>query len=291
MLCLGGETEAIHEPFNPDLYHTWLSQPVSRWFQYVDPDCEPPFAGDVARVLAFRPSLPAMLRRSSGGRAVVGVAREGLKACRGRMMARRPLLKDPIAFFAAEWFAASFDANIVVLVRHPAAFASSLKRLDWTFDFTNLAAQPQLVERHLWPYRHELEEASRGHLDVIDQASLLWRVINHTALTYRREHPDWSILRYEDVAADPVAAYRSLYEVLGLTWSDRAERGIARYTSTSNTADVPDGDRGGVRRDSRRAIWTWTSRLTDAEIARVRMATADVADEFYDADSWRPPAM
>lgn len=41
----------------------------------------------------------------------------------------RPLVKDPFALFSAEWFADNFDAEVIVIVRHPAAVVSSIKRL------------------------------------------------------------------------------------------------------------------------------------------------------------------
>lgn len=57
-------------------------------------------------------------------------------------MGKRALLKDPFAVFSVPWFAKKLNCQIVITVRHPAAFASSLQRLGWNFDFKDLLDHP-----------------------------------------------------------------------------------------------------------------------------------------------------
>ncbi len=56
----------------------------------------------------------------------------------------RPLLKDPIAVLSAPWLERTFGMQVVFSVRHPAAFAASLKtaRLDVRLSQLHLAAPP-----------------------------------------------------------------------------------------------------------------------------------------------------
>ncbi len=82
--------------------------------------------------------------------------------------------------------------------------------------------------------------------------------------------------------------FERLYDRLGLRWSDAVAGRIARLNGEGNRTVIPDGDRGGVVRDSRAAAWTWTGRLSPEEIERVRMGTADVASRVYSADDWLP---
>lgn len=229
-----------------------------------------------------------MVRRRPTPRNTARVVELAVRASLARQAHKRVLLKDPIAFFSAEWIAAEFDADVIVLVRHPAAFASSLKRLDWQFDFRNLTAQRRLLDGLLEPFRHELLAIADGHLDVIDQAILLWRVINATAHRYRERFPSWTIIRYEDVAAEPHHRLQQLYRRHGLTWSTLVADKVEHYTTHADTRDVGEGNRGGIVRDSRAAVWTWTQRLDAEEIERVRSGTADVADHWYTADDWSP---
>ncbi len=56
-----------------------------------------------------------------------------------------PLVKDPIALFSAEWLAATFDMRVLVMIRHPAAFAASIRRRGWRHRFADFLEQPLLM--------------------------------------------------------------------------------------------------------------------------------------------------
>lgn len=289
LLALSGEALPIHEPFNPVYPRSWLRNPPTRWFDYVESDEADPLRSDLEAMVELRPPIGAMLRRSAGIRHWARVAQDAFEAADGRRRGKRPLLKDPIAFFSAPWIASAVDASVVVLVRHPAAFASSLKRLDWQFDFRNLADQPKLMEEVLGAHADEIVAAVDRQLDIIDTSILLWRVINSVALTYRDRYPDWHVVRYEDLAADPLRGFEQLYAALGLRWEPGVAAAVTAHTKSGNEVAPAEGDRGGVVRDSSRAMWTWTDRLTASEIDRVRVGTADVADLFYGPVDWAEP--
>lgn len=289
VLNLSGEVHGVHEPFNPTFPRSWLAEPPPTWFHYVDPASEPAMADQLEAVLSLRPPVRAMAARSHTWRHLAATAREAALAQTARARRRRPLLKDPIAFFSAEWLADRFATMNVVMVRHPAAFVASLKRLGWSFDFTNLTRQPALLAGPIASFADEVNAASRGGLDLIDQGVLLWRVINSTALHYRQHRPEWSVLRYEDLASEPLAGFERLFAQLGLSWSPLVVAGVLRLTSGKGASPIPDGDKGGVERDSSAAMWTWQDRLSTEEIARVQEGSADVAEAFYDEDDWRRP--
>ena len=80
------------------------------------------------------------------------------------------------------------NCRIVVTVRHPAAFASGLKRLGWSFDFSDLLRQPLLMRDHLDPFRDAMtsDELQR----VVGQAGLLWKMIYGTLLNLSI-HASW----------------------------------------------------------------------------------------------------
>lgn len=54
-----------------------------------------------------------------------------------REIGRRLLIKDPLAYFSSKWFAKSYDMDVLILIRHPAAFAASLKQQGWYFPFSH----------------------------------------------------------------------------------------------------------------------------------------------------------
>lgn len=275
------------EPFNPTYRYAWLGSVVQLPYQYVADHNADTFRRPVADLLALRPPVTELLRRARSPRQAAGAARTIGQALAWRRQHRRVVLKDPLSLFAAPWMVEEFGVIPVVLVRHPAAFTGSLKRLDWQFDFTSLTRQPELLADVLAPFADEISRAAAEQPDVIDQAILLWRLLNHTVAGYADR--GWIVLRYEDLAASPAAGFERLYHRLGLTWSPAVEARLATFTSESNATDAPLDRALFVRRSSTGAMWTWVRRLDADEVRRVRTGTADVAERFYSDADWCPP--
>jgi hypothetical protein len=290
MLSLSPQVGYIHEPFNPQRSPGWMGERVPHWYLYVCPENEFRYLEPMRRVLAFRYPVASDLRHLPGPRQLGRMKLEWLRSVGQRRRQPRPLLKDPIAFFSAEWLADRFEARPVVMVRHPAAFAGSLKRLDWQFDFRNWADQPLLLRDHLDPYRDRIRAFASSQPDVIDQAILMWNAIHHVIHGYRERHPDWIYLRYEDLAKEPVAGFEDLARRLGTPWDETIRAEVVRFSSEGNVKEVPTWQHQRVKRDSRAAVRSWFRRLTEEERVRVRTGTAEVAGRFYSEADWVPEA-
>jgi hypothetical protein len=206
-----------------------------------------------------------------------------------RLRRKRPLLKDPKAIMAGEWLAQRFDAQVVVMIRHPAAFASSVKRLGWEFDFRNWRNQPLLIRDLVGAYEGPIREFAEQKPDIIDQAILSWNVIHHVIDGYRQRHPDWIFIRHEDLCEEPIEGFRDLYKRLDLSWDGVVEDSIVRHSTDRSKKEVPTYLAATVVRDSRAARWTWTRRLPENERERIREGTAEVAKAFYGDEDWTPP--
>jgi hypothetical protein len=177
---------------------------------------------------------------------------------------QRALFNDQFAVFSAPWFAKHFNSKVVITVRHPAAFASSLKRLNWPFDFQDLLAQPLLMRDHLEPYRVEIQ--SVGPDDVIGQAALLWKLIYGAVHTIRGSNPDFLFVRHEDLSLDPIPGYRALYAALGLEFTPRVEKTILSSSSSENPRELSRKKVHAIKLDSRANVDNWKKRLTTEEI-------------------------
>ena len=278
MLTLSGETGYLHEPFNPRRVPGWAGQRIPYWFLYVTEENEHHYAEVVRDVLAFRYPALSNLRHALSPRGAALYGPDLLRSVRYRMRGPRPLMKDPIALFSAEWLADRFDAQVVVMIRHPAAFVSSIARLGWHFRFRSWLAQEALLRDKLEPFRAAMHRCWAGEGDVIEQGIVMWNAIHHVIDRYRSEHPEWSFLRHEDLAAEPVEGFRELYARLGLTWSDEVESAIREH-SEGTTAETRR--HGAVKRDSAATVDLWKSRLDPAEIDRIRDGTAEIASRFY----------
>jgi hypothetical protein len=175
------------------------------------------------------------------------------------------------------------------MLRHPAAFASSIKRLSWRFDFENWRDQPLLQRDLIGAYEGEIREFAEHEHDLVDQAILMWNVLHHVIRGYQERHPEWVFLRHEDLSEEPLKGFRELFDRLDLTWDALAEDAIVRSSTDATRKEVPTYLHRTVRRDSRAARWTWLTRLTEEERERVRRGTLTVAGDFYDEEDWVPP--
>ena len=168
-------------------------------------------------------------------------------------------------------------------MRHPAAFAASLKRLGWWHPFQHFLKQTMLMQRHLKPYRAEI--ASKPQ-DIVDQAAIIWKSLHSVLLAYLDSHPNWLVKKHEVLSSNLVAELRDLYETLGLEWSAMVEEKVVRYTRSGNPVDAPKGTVHHIRRDSVANMTRWKETLTEEEIARVYEITQPISSSYYHNKDW-----
>ena len=278
----------IHEPFNVHRWPNWVPARLPHVYMYVCPENGHLYERAIEDVLAFRYPLRNITAAPNGRQVGQAVAEFGVSLFY-RLRRMRPLLKDPIALMSAEWLADRFGMQTVVMIRHPAAFASSIKRLRWRFDFHNWRDQPLLQRDLIGPYEDQVRALAEREHDLVDQAILMWNVTHHVITGYEQRRPEWAFIRHEDLSEEPLKGFRDLYDRLDLTWDAFAEEAILRSSTDQSRKEVPTYLHRTVRRDSRAARWTWLSRLTEEERARVREGTAEVAARWYGEEDWVPP--
>ena len=286
MIAASDSVGYIHEPFNIDRGPGMCRTRFPYWFTYIRPGTDGAVADDFRRLLDFRYNYLAQALTVRSRRDARVLVRDGGHFMRYRRRHVRPLVKDPMALFSAEWIADTFDAQVVVVVRHPAAFASSLKLDGWTHPFSHFLNQPALIEDYLSPFQDEIAAFAREERDILDQAALLWRLVHHTIAEYRSRHPEWRIVRHEDLSLDPIGGFGTIFEALDLSYTDAVQEAIMRSTSSSNPADRDVTGRRFLTRDSRANIDNWRRRLTRPEVERVRAGVADVSPLFYSDEDW-----
>jgi len=285
MLAQAPSLAYVHEPFNPTNTSSFLEPPENYWFPYVTGHTEDEYVSFVERILHLRyPIVRSVLGAESLGAAWYAV-RRALQFGRHRLHGRSVLLKDPLAVLSSEWIAERFDARVVVLVRHPAAFADSLRRKGWRHPFGDFLEQPALMEDHFDPYRKEIKRFAREERDLIDQSGLLWTLIYSVVETYQSRHSDWVVLRHEDIARDPVSHFESLYDELGLDFTSAIRSTVEQHSQASNPVHADQFDQ--IQRDSRAVVEQWKGRLSNAEVTRLQSLTRPLADQYYDPEEWQ----
>jgi Sulfotransferase family len=282
MLCATGEAGYIHEPFNPKRRPGWGGGRVPWWYLYVTERNEDFYRPMIERALAFRYPIVHNLPALTSARRAALFGLDLARSLPPRVRRARPVVKDPIALFAAEWLARTYDMHVVVMIRHPAAFASSIKRLNWRFEFRDWLAQDDLIADYLRRWHKQMHDCWANKVDVIEHAIVMWNAIHDVVDLYRRRHPEWVFVRYEDLADAPQDGFRALYESAGLEWNERAAAAIARSSDATNPKEVPLWRHQSIKRSSSAAKDTWRTRLTEEEIERITAGTSEIAARFYD---------
>jgi hypothetical protein len=287
MLAAAGGITYISEPLNVLHRPGVMRAPTCHWYTYICPENESEYLPALLETLNYRYHAWAEIRSLRSRKDLLRMGRDWSAFLRGRLERRRALIKDPFAVFSIPWFVERFDCPVVVTVRHPAAFASSLKRLDWSFDFTDLLAQPLLMRDWLEPYRAEMETLQTGSPDVLAQGGLLWRMVYALVAECRRRFSQVRVVRHEDLSLDPLQGYRLLYDDLGLAFTPRVEGAILDSSSSENPKELSKQRTHAVRLDSRANLSNWKRRLAPEEIARLRWMTGEVAAEYgYTNSDW-----
>jgi hypothetical protein len=284
MLAANPQTAYISEPLNVLHRPGVLGAKVANWYTYVSAENEADYLHSFLETLDYRYHLAAEIGSLHSGRDFLRMGRDLSIFLGGRTFHRRPLLKDPFAVFSLVWFTERLSCQIVVTVRHPAGFASSLKRLNWSFDFQDLLSQPLLMRDRLEPYRSRMQAVPAD--DIIGQASLLWAMVYQSVQEACQNMPAVRVVRHEDLSSDPVPGFRRLYDELGLEFTPRVEQQIVESSSSENPAELSHKNVHSVRLDSRANLHNWKRRLSAEEIGRVRRITEEVAHIYYPDVDW-----
>ncbi len=326
MLAFSNQTAYISEPLNVLHRPGVLITPTRYWYTYISGDNEADYLPGLQQTLRFRYHTLAEIISLRSLKDVGRMGRDWTTFLRGRLLKLRPLLKDPFAIFSALWFRARLGCQVVITVRHPAAFVSSLKRLNWPFNLNDLLNQPLLMRDWLdqspassetgsGSYREEMERLAKDPTDVIGHNSLLWKIVYQVVADMNcgpqstqkagavpfnsckrlgeiteAKHPAEAkhpiVVRHEDLSLRPIEEFRGLYSKLGLDFTPEIQRKILASSSSENPKELSRRTAHSVRLDSQANLNNWKHRLTPAEITRIRKITEKTAAFYYPDLSW-----
>jgi hypothetical protein len=256
-LARSPELEYVWEPYNP-LVRAWPHSRVPHFL--TGPYDARPLVDDIATALVELRSRGRLLGRPE---TTAREVRRRYRFAAARRAHRAPLVKDPLAVLLARHLEEKFGFRVVLCLRHPAGFVASCMRLGWDYDFENLLAQPQLMQR-LAPWRPEMEATTGRRGPMLHRVTLLWRVVYGALADGELAPAAPYLVRYEDTVADAAGTFAPLADVLGV-----------RLPPNLPPVDVTRTD-------------AWRAQLSGAETAYVREATAaeGAAWGYADASAW-----
>ena len=184
----------------------------------------------------------------------------------------RVVIKDPTASLMTDWIANRFQAQILIVIRHPCGFASSLEVLGWNVGVNSLLRQQSLVQDHLEGFSDVL---NRARNDKWLTRGAIWGAIHSVFARQLASNPSWRLLRYEDLCADPAGQFETLAEELGLELNLSTRQKIEALSATDST------DSGSTRRNSRLMPDIWRQRMSPGEIDAVMGIVGEFGLDYY----------
>ena len=285
MLAADASTAYISEPLNvhhrPGVYRT----SVKYWYTYITDENGADYLPAFNELLDFKYHTVRETLALRSFKDFLRMGRDFHTFFNGSMQGRRILIKDPFAVFSTPWFEKQLHCKVVITVRHPGGFVSSLKRLGWNFDFNNFLNQPLFMRDHLEGDRAAME-AMPGD-DLVGQAALLWKIIYRFVHGTRSQFPRFHIVRHEDLSRDPINGYQALYQSLHLDFTERVKDIIQNSSSSENPTKLAKNKTHSVKLDSRANLDNWKKILSPEEITRVRKITEGVSESFYSDEEWK----
>ena len=130
------------------------------------------------------------------------------------------------------WFADAFQANIVILVRHPIPTVLSHKqfpRLPYFLDQRNV--RRRLTDRQRSLVQNTIQNGTTFERGIVD-----W-CLHYTFMLGHDRRPDWLVIPYEDLVLRPEAGIRYLSEGLGLSAAKQMLTVIRRPSLSSRQSD------------------------------------------------------
>ena len=190
-------------------------------------------------------------------------------ACR---KAKWIVVKDPTASLMTAWIAARFQAQILIVTRHPCGFASSLESLDWRLNVNLLLRQKELMQHHLEPFRDTMNQARK---DKWLTRGAIWGAIHTVFVNQLSEHADWHVCKYEDLCIDPARQFLELSKNLGLQTDQATMKKIRGLNK------IGDTNAGSTRRESAVMPNIWHKRMSPGEIDAVNGIVQEFGLELY----------
>ena len=189
---------------------------------------------------------------------------------------KRVSVKDPIAFFSSEWLADTYDAQVVVMIRHPCSVAGSYLSLGWGSELDAIIDHPlppgaDKLARDVRHFR-----ANGG--DDVTALTLQWRIFTTATLDLMQRHPEWTFIVHDDLSMRPQACFEALFKRLRLDLTPE----IQTMIDAQSKGEKKEGQRVSVQHDhsrnSREIVDAWKRKLDPEVSARILDETGDLWD-------------
>jgi hypothetical protein len=288
-LNINNDFNIIHEPLNNDSGIGWIGLDNLNYFTYIHKDNSHLFKKEFDRTIYdYDYRAAKQFYRDTGIGNAYRIVNDIIRSFRYKLNNKRALLDDPFAVFSAEWFYEQYNADIIIMIRHPASFVSSLKLLNYSFDFSHILDQKHLVDNKLQNYISELIEFTTKEKSIVEQGELLWRMIYDVVGRYRDIYNSkWLFLCFEDIVRYPDENYERMLNYAGVRLDKTDIQKIkSRICKTANDKEVEILNKNVNDYSITDHLKRFRTLLTANEIDYIKMKSEVVWKQFYTEEDW-----
>ncbi|SES71602.1 Sulfotransferase domain-containing protein [Salinibacillus kushneri] len=141
-----------------------------------------------------------------------------------------PIVKSVHNMLSLQWLDNNFSTRIVIIVRHPASVISSYLKLKMPDSLRNIFYQDYLMEDYLFPFKEHLASAN-SH---ISQMSMQIGAFYYVLEKQIKNHPNWILVKHEDLCENPNGRFKEIYENLNLNWTNDVSNYIGQLNKKGN---------------------------------------------------------
>lgn len=272
----------VQEPLNAEPTLGFHSLAPVQWYHYDYDEGYPALrAGLIGAMRGAPPLWRNVVERAAKIRSrhdVLRVAKYTATNLRLRIQPRPAVFKDPFLAFSAASLQGEDGLKVVLCLRHPCAFAESLRRRDAGFDFAN-QLQPALLET-LPDLADDIRLFAQKPQSLLEQAALLWRVVYQFAAETYLDDPRSVTMRQDDLVAAPQSEVARLFDGLGLAQEPAVEQFVQEALNAGASADFAGVGGSYVHRDGQQTLNKWHERVTPEEMVLVRRRVGPVAERY-----------
>ena len=285
----------IQEPLNPKSKIGWTGITVPYYYMYIDDSLKNTYKKELSSTIHdYKYRVFKQLKEIKKPREYLGVLKDILTSCKLRLNWKRLLIDDPFALLSAEWFYFEFGARVIIMIRHPASFVSSLKLLNYEFPFSDLLNQEDLINKKLLKYLPEINEYANNRKSIVEQGALLWRLLYEVVLQYKWEFgSQWLFVRFEDIVRFPEVYLPEIYNYI-----DLPKKGInfqelkKKYSLSFSRSDrevklLINQNRIKNNYSVEGHLEIYKSILNKSEIELVKNTTKEIWKQYYSEADWK----
>ncbi|MFC3200248.1 hypothetical protein ACFOEW_00235 [Alteromonas oceani] len=193
---------------------------------------------------------------------------------------RKPAVyKDPFLVFSSKELQENDNLKVVLCIRHPCAFAESIKRRGGGFDFNNIKNQEYLLKLLSQSDRELIEEFTEDKKTLVEQAALLWRIVYGFSFRYYAENANTFVLKQEDLAANS-KIIDEVFDFVGCNRTTKVNDFLESHLNSNSNEDMTKGRSGYIKRDVKKTADKWKSRLSKEEISIIQKIVKSVATQY-----------